>query len=144
MPPAYTAAQKAAIQQVVNFTNSDRTTAARILRNHNWNAEQAINGTLLEALDEVNRRWMDWIREWRAVHKALGARTPHNYNGPAGAAVATYSGALFISRKPQRRGVVSRVESLLPHTRPSSSSRREQADAATTTPPRRLYFLFLS
>ncbi|KAF9629536.1 putative defective in cullin neddylation protein 1 protein [Lasiodiplodia theobromae] len=33
-----------AIQQVVNFTSCDRTTAARILRNHNWNAEQAING----------------------------------------------------------------------------------------------------
>ncbi|KAL1628615.1 Scaffold-type E3 ligase [Neofusicoccum ribis] len=44
MPPAYTTAQKSAIQQVVNFTSCDRTTAARILRNHNWNAEQAING----------------------------------------------------------------------------------------------------
>ncbi|KAF4308056.1 hypothetical protein GTA08_BOTSDO03756 [Botryosphaeria dothidea] len=44
MPPAYTTAQKAAIQQVVNFTSCERTTAARILRNHNWNAEQAING----------------------------------------------------------------------------------------------------
>ncbi|EOD44334.1 putative defective in cullin neddylation protein 1 protein [Neofusicoccum parvum UCRNP2] len=31
-------------RQVVNFTSCDRTTAARILRNHNWNAEQAING----------------------------------------------------------------------------------------------------
>ncbi|KAL1635070.1 Scaffold-type E3 ligase [Diplodia intermedia] len=35
---------QSAIQQVVNFTSCDRTTAARILRNHNWNAEQAING----------------------------------------------------------------------------------------------------
>ncbi|KAK8232071.1 Cullin binding-domain-containing protein [Phyllosticta capitalensis] len=55
MPPAYTAAQKAAIQQVVNFTNSDRTTAARILRNHNWNAEQAINGYFNQGGSTANK-----------------------------------------------------------------------------------------
>lgn len=32
MPPAYTTAQKSAIQQVVNFTSCDRTTAARVSR----------------------------------------------------------------------------------------------------------------
>ncbi|KAK7519342.1 Cullin binding-domain-containing protein [Phyllosticta citriasiana] len=55
MPPAYTAAQKAAIQQVVSFTNSDRTTAARILRNHNWNAEQAINGYFNQSGSATNK-----------------------------------------------------------------------------------------
>ncbi|KAF2087891.1 DUF298 domain protein [Saccharata proteae CBS 121410] len=44
MPPSYTTAQKAAIQNFMSFTQSDRATAARILKANNWNTEHAVNG----------------------------------------------------------------------------------------------------
>ncbi|KAF1921579.1 Cullin binding-domain-containing protein [Ampelomyces quisqualis] len=43
MPPAYTSQQKAAIAQFMNFTSVDRTAAARVLKNHNWDAQAAVN-----------------------------------------------------------------------------------------------------
>lgn len=43
MPPAYTAAQKTAIQSFVDFTSTDRTTAAKVLRQHGWNVQVAAN-----------------------------------------------------------------------------------------------------
>jgi len=43
MPPAYTASQKAAIQSFVDFTNTDRTTAGKVLRQHGWNVQVATN-----------------------------------------------------------------------------------------------------
>ncbi|KAF2809230.1 DUF298-domain-containing protein [Mytilinidion resinicola] len=44
MPPAYTATQKSAITQFMSFTSSDRNTAVKHLKLHNWNSEQAVNG----------------------------------------------------------------------------------------------------
>ena len=43
MPPAYTAAQKTAIQQYAALTQSDKSSAAKVLRQHNWNLESAAN-----------------------------------------------------------------------------------------------------
>ncbi|KAH0095017.1 sorting nexin Mvp1, partial [Aureobasidium melanogenum] len=39
----YTAAQKTAIQSFVDFTSTDRTTAAKVLRQHGWNVQVATN-----------------------------------------------------------------------------------------------------
>ncbi|KAI6821808.1 DUF298-domain-containing protein [Hortaea werneckii] len=44
MPAAYTAQQKSAISEFTSVTQSDKTTAAKILRQHNWNVGGAING----------------------------------------------------------------------------------------------------
>ncbi|KAF3053947.1 Scaffold-type E3 ligase [Didymella keratinophila] len=40
---AYTAQQKAAITQFMNFTNMDRTAAVRVLKSHGWDAQNAVN-----------------------------------------------------------------------------------------------------
>ncbi|KAI7164616.1 hypothetical protein KC349_g673 [Hortaea werneckii] len=45
MPAAYTAQQKSAISEFTSVTQSDKTTAAKILRQHNWNVGGAINGS---------------------------------------------------------------------------------------------------
>ncbi|OAL46464.1 hypothetical protein IQ07DRAFT_152056 [Pyrenochaeta sp. DS3sAY3a] len=42
-PTLYTSAQKAAITQFVNFTQLDRNTAARVLKNHAWDPQIAVN-----------------------------------------------------------------------------------------------------
>ncbi|KAI7019637.1 hypothetical protein KC362_g13953, partial [Hortaea werneckii] len=50
---AYTAQQKSAISEFTSVTQSDKTTAAKILRQHNWNVGGAINGkrkTLVKAI----------------------------------------------------------------------------------------------
>lgn len=43
MPPAYTTAQKSAIAQLQGITQTDKTAAARLLKNSNWNVERAAN-----------------------------------------------------------------------------------------------------
>lgn len=43
MPPAYTAQQKAAISQVMSFTQVDRNAAVRVLKSHGWDPQNAVN-----------------------------------------------------------------------------------------------------
>ncbi|PNS19296.1 hypothetical protein CAC42_2473 [Sphaceloma murrayae] len=43
MPPSYSSAQKAAIQQYVALTQSDKTTAAKLLKQYNWDVQAAAN-----------------------------------------------------------------------------------------------------
>lgn len=43
MPTVYTAQQKAAIQQFISFTQLDKSTAVRALKNHGWDAQNAVN-----------------------------------------------------------------------------------------------------
>ncbi|KAF2225793.1 Cullin binding-domain-containing protein [Elsinoe ampelina] len=43
MPPSYTAAQKGAISQYVALTQTDKTTAAKLLKQFNWDVQQAAN-----------------------------------------------------------------------------------------------------
>jgi len=43
MPTAYTTAQKSAIQQYAALTQADSRSAAKILKQHNWNLESAAN-----------------------------------------------------------------------------------------------------
>lgn len=43
MPTVYTSAQKAAITQFINFTQLDRNTAARVLKNNAWDPQVAVN-----------------------------------------------------------------------------------------------------
>ncbi|KAF2198917.1 hypothetical protein GQ43DRAFT_474099 [Delitschia confertaspora ATCC 74209] len=43
MPPGYTTAQKQAIAQFMSFTSADRSTAAKILKSHNWDQQHAVN-----------------------------------------------------------------------------------------------------
>ncbi|KAF7197975.1 Defective in cullin neddylation protein 1 [Pseudocercospora fuligena] len=43
MPPAHTAQQKNAISEFVSVTQSDKTTAAKFLKQANWNVGQAVN-----------------------------------------------------------------------------------------------------
>jgi len=44
MPPGYTTTQKNAISQFMAFTSTDKNTAVRHLKSHNWNQELAVNG----------------------------------------------------------------------------------------------------
>jgi len=44
MPPAYTTVQKNAITQFMSFTSSERNTAVKHLKLHDWNQEAAVNG----------------------------------------------------------------------------------------------------
>ncbi|KAF2023531.1 hypothetical protein EK21DRAFT_118677 [Setomelanomma holmii] len=39
----YSAQQKAAISQFMSFTSADRSTATRVLKSHNWDAQTAVN-----------------------------------------------------------------------------------------------------
>lgn len=43
MPPSYTSAQKAAISQYVALTQTDKTTAAKLLKQYNWDVQTAAN-----------------------------------------------------------------------------------------------------
>ena len=43
MPAVYSAQQKAAIQQFINFTQLDRNSAVRALKSHGWDAQNAVN-----------------------------------------------------------------------------------------------------
>lgn len=43
MPPAYTAAQKAAIQSLSSLTQADKTSSAKVLKQHNWDVQAAAN-----------------------------------------------------------------------------------------------------
>jgi len=43
MPPAYTMAQKASISTLTNMTGMDKSAAAKLLRQHDWNANAAAN-----------------------------------------------------------------------------------------------------
>lgn len=43
MPPAYTAAQKTAIQSYASLTQSDKTSSAKVLKQHNWDVQAAAN-----------------------------------------------------------------------------------------------------
>ncbi|EME47438.1 hypothetical protein DOTSEDRAFT_146076 [Dothistroma septosporum NZE10] len=43
MPPAYTSQQKSAIAEVSNVTQADKSTAAKLLKQHNWNVGAAVN-----------------------------------------------------------------------------------------------------
>lgn len=43
MPPAYTSQQKAAIIEFVSVTQSDKTSAAKVLKQANWNVGAAVN-----------------------------------------------------------------------------------------------------
>jgi len=43
MPAVYSAQQKAAIQQFINFTQLDRNSAVRALKSHGWDAQSAVN-----------------------------------------------------------------------------------------------------
>ncbi|KAF2736561.1 DUF298-domain-containing protein [Polyplosphaeria fusca] len=44
MPPGYNSQQKAAISQFQTFTQADRNTAIRVLKNHGWNVDAAVDG----------------------------------------------------------------------------------------------------
>ncbi|KAI7086846.1 hypothetical protein KC356_g4676 [Hortaea werneckii] len=54
MPAAYTAQQKSAISEFTSVTQSDKTTAAKILRQHNWNVGGAINGKAFQEEETWN------------------------------------------------------------------------------------------
>lgn len=41
--PAYTAAQKTAIQSYSSLTQSDKTTSAKVLKQHDWDVQAAAN-----------------------------------------------------------------------------------------------------
>jgi len=43
MPPAYTAQQKSCISEFASFTQADKSTAAKVLKQHNWNTQAAVN-----------------------------------------------------------------------------------------------------
>ena len=43
MPTVYSSQQKAAITQFISFTQLDRNTAVRTLKNHGWDAQTAVN-----------------------------------------------------------------------------------------------------
>lgn len=43
MPASYTPQQKAAIQQFVGITTADKSSAAKVLRQYNWNVDAAVN-----------------------------------------------------------------------------------------------------
>lgn len=43
MPPAYTTAQKGAISTISNMTGMDKSSATKLLRQHNWNENAAAN-----------------------------------------------------------------------------------------------------
>lgn len=43
MPAAYTSQQKNAIAEFVGVTQSDKSTAAKILKQHNWQTGAAVN-----------------------------------------------------------------------------------------------------
>lgn len=43
MPPAYTSAQKASISTLTGMTGIDKTSAAKLLRQHAWNENSAAN-----------------------------------------------------------------------------------------------------
>ncbi|KAL8901879.1 MAG: hypothetical protein Q9192_000298, partial [Flavoplaca navasiana] len=45
--PSYTPTQKSAIQQFTGFTHTKESVAAKQLKNHNWNIEQAIDASLI-------------------------------------------------------------------------------------------------
>ncbi|GAB7357986.1 hypothetical protein MBLNU230_g0153t1 [Neophaeotheca triangularis] len=45
MPASYTPQQKAAIQQFVGITTADKSSAAKVLRQYNWNVDAAVNST---------------------------------------------------------------------------------------------------
>ncbi|OCL12195.1 hypothetical protein AOQ84DRAFT_285683 [Glonium stellatum] len=47
MPPGYTTTQKNAISQFMAFTSTDRNTAVRHLKSHNWSQESAVNGYVI-------------------------------------------------------------------------------------------------
>jgi DCN1-like protein 1/2 len=44
MPAAYSAQQRTAIAEFAAVTNSDKSTAAKFLKQHHWNTSAAING----------------------------------------------------------------------------------------------------
>jgi len=43
MPPAYTSQQKAQILQFTGLTQADKHTAAKLLKQSNWNVQSAAN-----------------------------------------------------------------------------------------------------
>lgn len=43
MPPAYTSSQKSAIAEFSNVTQADKSTAAKLLKQHSWNVGAAVN-----------------------------------------------------------------------------------------------------
>lgn len=47
MPTAYTPLQKAAIQRYIEIANVDKATAARTLKQHNWDVQAAANRYVL-------------------------------------------------------------------------------------------------
>lgn len=44
MPPAYSTPQKAAISQFSALTQADKSSAARFLKQYDWNVQNAANG----------------------------------------------------------------------------------------------------
>ncbi|KAF2011464.1 DUF298-domain-containing protein [Aaosphaeria arxii CBS 175.79] len=44
MPPGYSSQQKSAISQFQNFTQADRNSAVKFLKNYGWDPEAAVNG----------------------------------------------------------------------------------------------------
>lgn len=43
MPPAYTSTQKSAISEFTGVTQADKSSAAKMLKQHNWNVGAAVN-----------------------------------------------------------------------------------------------------
>lgn len=43
MPPSYSSAQKSALSEFTQVTQSDKNAASKLLKQHNWNVGAAIN-----------------------------------------------------------------------------------------------------
>lgn len=43
MPGSYNTAQKSAISEFVSVTQTDKNTAAKVLKQHNWNTSAAVD-----------------------------------------------------------------------------------------------------
>nr|POF18643.1 defective in cullin neddylation protein 1 [Quercus suber] len=55
MPPAYTSQQRTAISELVAITQGDKTVAAKVLKQHAWNVQAAINSYFSNPTSDNNR-----------------------------------------------------------------------------------------
>lgn len=61
MPATYTAQQKAAINEFVGITQADKSSAGKVLKQHNWNVSLAVNGwVLFFSFTSVGLSWVWW------------------------------------------------------------------------------------
>ncbi|KAL8714694.1 MAG: hypothetical protein Q9225_006542, partial [Loekoesia sp. 1 TL-2023] len=84
--PSYTPVQKAAIQQFTGFTNAKESVAAKQLKNHNWNIEQAVDAGTIHFEDDEGA-----IMKRKADHDLLNDRFFASNNNSSAPTPATQS-----------------------------------------------------